>query len=131
MGVFTNSGQALDPSNSQSVALGDLDGDGDLDAMVANSNQPNTVWINQPLTTATLTVCEDGGCDFTNIQDAINAAGAAFWLSRLAAEGGEAALVGDAGTIRVEGGAAPASTMRVEPRRKASQRARARQPQTQ
>ena len=43
---FTNSGQALKNSNSLSIALGDLNGDGDLDAMVGNVNQPNTVWIN-------------------------------------------------------------------------------------
>ena len=28
------------------VALGDVDGDGDLDAFVANSNQANRVWLN-------------------------------------------------------------------------------------
>ena len=44
---FTNSGSALGDSRSYSVALGDLDGDGDIDAMVANEgNQPNTVWTN-------------------------------------------------------------------------------------
>ena len=49
---FTNSGQTLGDSASFSVALGDLDGDGALDAMVANygqpgtNDQPNTVWMN-------------------------------------------------------------------------------------
>ena len=43
---FTDSMQTLGNNNSLAVALGDLDGDGDLDAMVANYNQPNTVWTN-------------------------------------------------------------------------------------
>jgi hypothetical protein len=48
-GDFTDSGQALGNSNSSDVSLGDLDGDGDLDAWVANLNQPNRVWINDGL----------------------------------------------------------------------------------
>ena len=36
-------------SNSTDVALGDLDGDGDLDAAVATSDQGQTVWINDGL----------------------------------------------------------------------------------
>ncbi|MCH2145170.1 MAG: hypothetical protein MK082_08495, partial [Phycisphaerales bacterium] len=40
---FTDSGQALGNGSSITVALGDLDGDGDLDAMVGNIFQPNTV----------------------------------------------------------------------------------------
>ena len=57
---FTNSGQTLGSSDSESVALGDLDGDGDLDAMVANCcNQPNTVWTN------------DGNGTFTNSGQAL------------------------------------------------------------
>ncbi len=48
-GVFTDSGQALGETFSQMVALGDVDGDGDLDAVIANSDfdlQPNTLWLN-------------------------------------------------------------------------------------
>ena len=45
-GIFTDSGQALGDRFSYSVALGDLDGDGDLDAWVANAFQPNTIWTN-------------------------------------------------------------------------------------
>ncbi len=43
---FSDSGQSLDNANSDEVALGDVDGDGDLDAFVAESG-PSTVWINQ------------------------------------------------------------------------------------
>ena len=49
-GGFTDSGQALGSSSSYGVALGDVDGDGDLDAFVGNSeNQPNRVWLNDGL----------------------------------------------------------------------------------
>ena len=43
---FSNNGQSLGNSNNFSIALGDVDDDGDLDAFVANHNQPNKVWIN-------------------------------------------------------------------------------------
>jgi hypothetical protein len=47
-GIFTDSGQSLGNSTSHAVALGDVDGDGDLDAFVANYNgQANKVWLNQ------------------------------------------------------------------------------------
>jgi hypothetical protein len=57
-GHFVNSGQTFDLFGTKSIALGDLDGDGDLDAFFGNSNsymdqsremvrnQPNTVWFN-------------------------------------------------------------------------------------
>jgi hypothetical protein len=45
-GVFGDSGQSLGTSGSIHVSLGDLDGDRDLDAFVANWMQPNRVWLN-------------------------------------------------------------------------------------
>ena len=53
-GKFTDSGQRLGRSLGRSVEIGDLDGDGDLDALVANGSifqgafveQANEVWLN-------------------------------------------------------------------------------------
>jgi hypothetical protein len=45
-GNFTDSGQRLGDRSSTAVALGDLDGDGDLDALVGSSLD-SLIWINQ------------------------------------------------------------------------------------
>ncbi len=46
-GIFVDIPQSLGSSWSHGVSLGDLDGDGDLDAFVANvSGQANRVWLN-------------------------------------------------------------------------------------
>lgn len=46
-GVFVDNGQSLGDSNSEDVALADLNGDGRADAFVANWGNADKIWINQ------------------------------------------------------------------------------------
>jgi len=56
-GVFTDSGQSLGDSNTWNAALGDLDGDRDLDVFLGNGF----------ITTAvSLSVCPTGYCSTTH-----------------------------------------------------------------
>jgi hypothetical protein len=96
-GRFIDSGQALGDLGSWAAALGDLDGDGDLDAFVANSasdrggagaprqNEPNTVWLN------------DGAGRFTDSGQRLGAADTvAAALGDLDGDGDLDAFVGNA-----------------------------------
>ena len=44
--LFSDSGQALGSSETKSVVVADLDGDGDLDLFESNSTQTSNVWLN-------------------------------------------------------------------------------------
>ena len=44
--AFVDAGQALGSSNTQAIAWGDVDGDGDHDIVAGSDNQPNRVWLN-------------------------------------------------------------------------------------
>jgi hypothetical protein len=101
-GEFVDSGQTFDLLGTNSIALGDLDGDGHLDAFFGNAtsymdqtgniirNQPNTVWFN------------DGqGRFWLSAQQLGNSEAASVALSDLDGDGDLDAFVGNQGQDEV------------------------------
>jgi len=83
-GKFTDSGQRLGKKASMGVALGDIDGDGDIDAVIANLHstdydnivyQPNEVWLN------------DGKGNFTNSGQTLGTGGSVVKLVDIDSDG--------------------------------------------
>ena len=73
-GGFSDSGQLLGSSMTNGVALGDLDGDDDLDAFVNNSGQANQVWLNDGYATfidsgQTLGSASSGGVALGDVEE--------------------------------------------------------------
>lgn len=62
-GRFTDSGQRLSAVSNAGVSLGDLDGDGDLDLVLADHEEPSQVWLNDGMGQFT-----DSGFRFGNDQ---------------------------------------------------------------
>lgn len=61
-GAFRESEQQIGNFKTFAVALGDVDNDGDLDALVGNSDQPNLVYLNQGgIQAGTVGVLQDSG----------------------------------------------------------------------
>ena len=100
VGNFTDSGQRLNTVSTGDVQFRDLDGDGDVDAYLANGNQrgnrvPDQVWMN------------DGTGTFTDSgQRLARSTGKSVELGDLDGDGDADAVVGNGGTLGIVNGQA-------------------------